>query len=203
MIAKVEPLTRARALRGPFDYRVPDRMPGVDVGTVLVIPFGRRRAVGVVVEMAETSDVPDSRLVEPISSLEADLQPELLELGLQVAAEYCSTPARGLALVLPPGTGTGPRSRIRTKRRLVATLTEAGYDALGRRRWARAQAAGGARGACARVDDRGRGVRGGGLHPRDAPLARGPRAGRDRGARAAAAAGHHDGSAGSCRRARR
>ena len=130
MIAKVEPLTRARALRGPFDYRVPDRMPGVDVGTVLVVPFGRRRAVGVVVEMAETSDLPDSRLVEPISSLEADLDPELLRLGLQVAAEYCSTPARGLALVLPPGTGTGPRSRIRTKRRLVATLTEAGYDAL-------------------------------------------------------------------------
>src|SRR5688572_12433117 len=76
VIAKVEPLTRARALRGPFDYRVPDRMTGVDVGTVLVIPFGRRRAVGVVVEMAETSQVPDSRLVEPISSLEADLQPE-------------------------------------------------------------------------------------------------------------------------------
>ena len=31
----------------------------------------------------------------------------LVRLGLWVAAEYVSTPARGLALVLPPGTGTG------------------------------------------------------------------------------------------------
>ena len=33
----------------------------------------------------------------------------LVRLGLWVAEEYCSTPARGLALVLPPGTGTGSR----------------------------------------------------------------------------------------------
>ena len=34
VIAKVEPLTQARALRGPFDYRVPDRMEA-GVGSVL------------------------------------------------------------------------------------------------------------------------------------------------------------------------
>ena len=32
---------------------------------------------------------------------------DLVRLGLWVAREYVSTPARGLALVLPPGTGTG------------------------------------------------------------------------------------------------
>ena len=40
-IAQVEPLTTARALRGPFDYERPD---GVGVGSVLVVPFGRRDA---------------------------------------------------------------------------------------------------------------------------------------------------------------
>jgi len=130
MIAKVEPLTPARALRGPFDYRVPDHMGGVDVGSMLVVPFGRRRIVGVVVDVAERSDLPPERLVEPLAALERELPPALLELGLWVAEEYCSTPARGLALVLPPGTGTGSRPRVRSRQALVATLTELGYDAL-------------------------------------------------------------------------
>ena len=50
-IAQVEPLTTARALRGPFDYVRPD---GVGVGSVLVVPFGRREVVGVVTGVAET-----------------------------------------------------------------------------------------------------------------------------------------------------
>ena len=47
-IAKVEPLTTARALRGPFDYRLGAEHAGVDVGSVLVVPFGKRRLLGVV-----------------------------------------------------------------------------------------------------------------------------------------------------------
>ena len=49
MIAKVEPLTSARALRGPFDYVLPE---GLGVGSVLEVPFARRRVLGVVVEVA-------------------------------------------------------------------------------------------------------------------------------------------------------
>src|SRR4051794_13774027 len=117
MIAKVEPLTPARALRGPFDYRVPSEMEDVEVGTMLVVPFGRRRLVGVVVGLAEHSDVPPERLVEPLQALGRGVPPELVSLGLWVAEEYCSTPARGLALVLPPGTGTaGCPCRARTRR---------------------------------------------------------------------------------------
>ena len=41
-IAKVEPLTTARSLRGPFDYRLPDAMAGLDVGTIVRVPFGRQ-----------------------------------------------------------------------------------------------------------------------------------------------------------------
>ena len=62
MIAKVEPLTPARALRGPFDYRLPGAMSEVDVGSMLIVPFGRRRLLGVVVDLAESSDVPPERL---------------------------------------------------------------------------------------------------------------------------------------------
>jgi primosomal protein N' (replication factor Y) (superfamily II helicase) len=128
-IAKVEPLTTARALRGPFDYLLPAQMAHVGVGSVLLVPFGRRRILGVVVELAEASELPPERLVEPLEALEAGAPAELVQLGLWAAAEYCSTPARGLELVLPPGTGSGGR-RVRPRLELRAELTSAGREAI-------------------------------------------------------------------------
>src|SRR3954451_4891358 len=110
-IAKVEPLLTTRSVSGPFDYRLPEGMEHVGVGSVLVVPFGRRKVVGVVVGLAERSDLPDGRLAEPLEGLEAGARRELVELGRWVGEEYCSTPGRGLGLVLPPGVGTGAEAR--------------------------------------------------------------------------------------------
>ena len=131
-IARVEPLTTARALRGPFDYRIPREMEGVGVGSVLLVPFGRRRILGLVVGVGDHTDVPWEKLVEPVAPLEAGVPPDLVELGLWVAEAYCSTPARGLALVLPPGTGTASHATpgASTRELLEATLTPAGREAL-------------------------------------------------------------------------
>jgi primosomal protein N' (replication factor Y) len=95
-IAQVEPLTTARVLRGPFDYVRPD---GVDVGSVLVVPFGRREVLGVVTGLVDRSD---HEVVAPRRVLDADLPAELVDLALWMAREYCSTPARALSLLLPP-----------------------------------------------------------------------------------------------------
>ena len=128
-IARVEPLTTARALRGPFDYEIPERLGDVGVGTVLEVPFGRRRVTGVVVELADASEVPPEKLARPIRVLGGGTTEELVRLGLWIAAEYCSTPARGLGLVLPPGTGTGgERTRFRVEK--VSAITDAGREAL-------------------------------------------------------------------------
>jgi primosomal protein N' (replication factor Y) (superfamily II helicase) len=113
-IAKVEPLTTARALRGPFDYRLPEEMADVEVGRVVRVPFGRRRVLGVVVELAERSELPPERLAEPLEALETGVPAELVKLGLWVGREYCSTPSRGLRLVLPPGAGVRKR-RLRPR----------------------------------------------------------------------------------------
>jgi len=130
-ILRVEPLTTARALRGPFDYRRPEAMADVGVGSVVRVPFGPRRLLGVVVEVAEASELPPERLAEPIEALEAGATPELVRLGLWVAREYCSTPSRGLQLVLPPGTGTGSGGRtVRAKTELRAAILPAGEAAL-------------------------------------------------------------------------
>jgi primosomal protein N' (replication factor Y) len=130
-ILRVEPLTTARALRGPFDYRRPEAMEDVEVGSVVRVPFGPRRLLGVVVELADASELPPERLAEPIEALEAGSTPELVRLGLWVAREYCSTPSRGLQLVLPPGTGTGSGGRTtRAKTELRAEILPAGEGAL-------------------------------------------------------------------------
>jgi primosomal protein N' (replication factor Y) (superfamily II helicase) len=124
-IARVEPLHTTRAVRGPFDYRLPEAMRDVGVGSMLVVPFGRQELLGVVVDLADRSEVAPERLVEPLRALEAGVPPELVRLALWVADAYCSTPARALGLVLPPGAG-----RLKAKQVLVASITDAGRRAL-------------------------------------------------------------------------
>ena len=110
-IVQVEPVTTARALRGPFDYRLPDELRGGDVGvgSMLVVPFGRRRVLGVVVGIADRSDVAEDKLLAPLRALELGVPRELVELAGWIAEAYCSTFARALTLVLPPGSGSSQR----------------------------------------------------------------------------------------------
>jgi primosomal protein N' (replication factor Y) len=131
-IAKVEPLTTARALRGPFDYRLPEALfEGVEIGSILRVPFAGRRILGVVTALADRSELPPEKLAEPLELLPENVPKALVELGLWIAEQYCSTPARGLALVTPPGTGTGGAARTqRAKQVLVAQITAAGTAAL-------------------------------------------------------------------------
>ena len=103
-IAQVEPITTARALRGPFDYRLGEELrEEVEIGSMLVVPFGRREILGVVVGLSGSSDVPEEKLLEPVRALELGVPADLIALAEWIAAEYCSTFARALGLVLPPG----------------------------------------------------------------------------------------------------
>jgi len=118
VIARVQPLTTTRRLAGPFDYALP--VAPVDVGSIVRIPFGRQALDGVVVGLAETTEVPDGSLVTPSAVREDSLPVELVELALWMADEYCSTPARALSLVLPP--------RGRPRAQLWASRTDAPLD---------------------------------------------------------------------------
>ena len=98
-IARVEPLTTARALRGPFDYARPD---------------GRRRRLAAGGARSAASDVarrrhragrrrrPSTSSSRRAACCEPSLPADLVELALWMADEYCSTPARALSLMLPP-----------------------------------------------------------------------------------------------------
>ncbi len=125
-IARVEPLTLTRAVRGPFDYRLRPDQPEVGVGSLLRVPFGSSRILGVVVELVERSELPADRLAEPEEVLPISVPSDLVALARWMADEYCSTPARALALVLAPGSrnrrggrprkGGGPRRPPKTYR---------------------------------------------------------------------------------------
>jgi primosomal protein N' (replication factor Y) len=117
-IAQVEPLTTARALRGPFDYRLPEELrAGVDVGSMLVVPFGRREVLGVVTGLIERSEVADEKLLAPLRAFELGVPIDLVALAEWIAVEYCSTLARALRLVLPPGASTRVAGRLGMPRR--------------------------------------------------------------------------------------
>ena len=126
VIARVQPLTRTRAIRGPFDYALSPDQTAVGVGSVLRVPFGGRRSLGVVVAMANESELADDRLAQPDEVLAASIPADLVALAEWMALEYCSTPARALSLVLAPGTAEG----VRARRSLTAELTPAGREAL-------------------------------------------------------------------------
>src|SRR5277367_6585895 len=111
-------MTTARALRGPFDYLLPEELSeGVDVGSMLVVPFGSRKVLGVVVGLADSSEVAEEKLLAPLRALELGVPADLVALAEWIAAEYCSTIARALGLVLPPGAARRLSGR---KRRAVA-----------------------------------------------------------------------------------
>jgi primosomal protein N' (replication factor Y) (superfamily II helicase) len=126
-IAQIEPMTTARALRGPFDYRLPEELSArVGVGSMLLVPFGRRKVLGVVTGLRDRSEIADEKLLAPLRALDGDppapptLPPELVELAQWLAREYCSTLARALALVLPPAA----TRRLGGRRRAVPRRAE-------------------------------------------------------------------------------
>src|SRR4051794_10433341 len=82
-------------------------MEGLEVGAIVRVPFGHRRVLGVVVERAETSDLPPERLAEPLEALEAGAPAGPGPLRLSIGPGDCSTPPRGPERGLSSGARAG------------------------------------------------------------------------------------------------
>jgi primosomal protein N' (replication factor Y) len=94
--ASVFPLVTSRSLAREFTYEVDD---GVGPGTVVSVPFGRRRTRGIVVSLADAA--PPGIDVLPVDHVVGEVPADLVELALWLADYYGSTPGRALALVAP------------------------------------------------------------------------------------------------------
>lgn len=96
---------KTRSLDKPFDYIIPDRLAGAIVtGSIVLVRFGRQKALGVVCGLVEDTGLPPEKLVAIDELIDFPPVPgRLIELALWVADHYYSSPAVALSLVLPPG----------------------------------------------------------------------------------------------------
>ncbi|MHB1390884.1 MAG: replication restart helicase PriA [Thermoleophilia bacterium] len=104
-VARLYIQLKTRELDRPFDYRVPLEMaPGLQAGAVVLVPFGRQKALGIVVETDVSATVSAERLVDIESVIDYPPVPaSLMRLALWVSRYYYCSPAAALTLVSPPG----------------------------------------------------------------------------------------------------
>jgi primosomal protein N' (replication factor Y) len=87
-----------------FTYHLPDELEGcLAEGSLVVVPFGRRRLYGVVVALADASPVPKTRPIESLADPEPVLTPAQVELAHWMSHEYLTPLHECLDLMLPPG----------------------------------------------------------------------------------------------------
>ena len=101
----------------PFTYRMPAGAPVPERGTRVQVPFGGRRAIGVVTGPA-APPAGDVRLKEVSSVLDEVplVAPPLLDLAAWVAEHYLASPGECYRLVLPPAGVRASRAIVRVAR---------------------------------------------------------------------------------------
>ncbi len=117
-------------LRRLFDYRSPPTVapPGLRPGQRVWVPFGRRKVVGVVVELREGSDVPEGRLKSAIAVIDDTpiLDATLLDL-LRWAAEYSRhPPGEVIAAALPVALRQGAEAEATLERWVLSAAARTG-----------------------------------------------------------------------------
>ena len=114
-----------------FDYQVPPDVTAIEPGVRVLVPFGRRKSVGIVICQADNSDIPRNRLLAVHEVL--DQGSPLLDCSLIDLLHWCwnyykHSPGEVVASALPPalrkakGVVPGPPSSF--------SLTAAGRQQL-------------------------------------------------------------------------
>jgi len=97
-----------------FDYRAEDATRA-DIGYRVLVPFGKKRLVGLIVELAAESEVPASRLraTERILREVAPLRREWMELAKFCSNYYQRPLGEVVAAALPSRLRSARRSTVR------------------------------------------------------------------------------------------
>lgn len=108
-----------------FDYAIPEELRGrVEVGSRVRLPFRNRAALGTVVDLPETSAVPEASL-RPLAAVVGDrpvVSPTLIELARWMADYYCCPVEAAMRSVLPQVIRD---AELEPKKRLFARLARA------------------------------------------------------------------------------
>ena len=105
--------------QGPFTYRLP-AAASAERGTRVVVPFGGRRMIGVVVgNAAAAASVPSDRALKDVLQVLDEVplvSPPLLDLAEWVVGHYLAPPGECYKLVLPPAGVRASRAVVRLAR---------------------------------------------------------------------------------------
>jgi len=87
----------------PFTYSVPESLADLEDGEAVLVEFGRRQALGVVLGPADEAPSTTKPLVDRVRADGPLLPPLTLALARWVAAHYLAPPALVIRAMLPPG----------------------------------------------------------------------------------------------------
>lgn len=110
-----------------FTYEIPQPLIGrITVGSRVEVPFGKRSLSGIVVELAETADVPRTKPIQEIQ--ETFVSGPLLDLAGWIASYYGCSRGEALQSVLPPSLR---RAKVRPRPTGLARLSDAALRRAG------------------------------------------------------------------------
>jgi primosomal protein N' (replication factor Y) len=108
------------ALDREFDYLIPAELQDrVQIGSIVWVPFGRRRARGFVTGLADRSDFPNLKSIESVTGDLPLFDAQMLRLARWIAEYYAAPFESAIAAILPAAVR---RDGAKFKEQLVATV---------------------------------------------------------------------------------
>ena len=117
---------RVEAVNRVFQYRVPETFrERVQIGHRVLVPFGRRKVEGYVLELSGELEIEEARLKSLLALLDPEpiILPSLVELAKWMETSYVGLVSEALQYMLPPSFRWG-KERVRTKTGQMVTLLE-------------------------------------------------------------------------------
>ncbi len=116
-----------------FDYAVPPEL-NLEIGTRVQVPLGKRTAVGTIVALPETAQVPGLKMILGVAGETAVLPQSLIDLAWWIADYYCSGIEAAMRAILP---NVIRKAQVKFKElqhvRLAGSITQADLAALAQR----------------------------------------------------------------------
>ncbi|NMB20879.1 MAG: primosomal protein N' [Firmicutes bacterium] len=115
---------RAEAVNRVFQYRIPEAYQRqIKIGHRVLVPFGRRKIEGYVVELSSQLEIDPSKLKDLLELLDPEplIHPSLVQLAKWMEETYVGLLSEALQYMLPPAFRYG-KERVGAKKAQVATL---------------------------------------------------------------------------------